>query len=653
LLGRCPGLRVLATSRALLNLFGERVIEVAPLDAEPASALFIQHAAAVKPGFALSPENAPLIAEICRRLDHLPLAIELAAARARMLTPSKMTERLAHHVGAQLDLLTTGPRDWPARQRTLRDTIEWSYALLTTDEQRFFRRMGVFAGGCGLEMARVVCGDSLDEGSTESLLQSLIDKSLIRETLGLDGAPRFDLLETLREYALVRLEESGEGPAIRLRMALYLCQLARSSQPYAFHLDHMDRLLKLAAERDNIRGALNWSRGPGGDSAVGLQLAGLFGWVVSWGGYWKMYLPPAEVDAWMIDIETRLPAVAAEDRTSVLFGLTDLAMCAGDTDAWRRMSPLIEDCALRSGDTTDLCLAEFARILATHCMAGDFVQSVPHYEKFLEISRANADWLAFAQNLYGRALALNGQPERAIALMGPSLAHWTARGIMWAPHGGTSTSRWLMAMALIQQDDYARARVQAELAVDDLARGGWTAGEAAYARMAALAAAAEGRADAFCAGAARMARIYPGIPAVATAHPMSRHVTAGETRCLLRCARWALLRHRSAFPAPVWSLLLLVLGRVFIGQANYPLAARLFGAAEALAGPAPAMPADPACLHLLDQQLAESRAVFAADPALVAVRETGTQMSFDDIIAFVLALEPPRDPDLTRAHDEQ
>ncbi len=658
LLGSCPGLRALATSRELLNLFGEQVIEVAPLDEAPACALFVRHAAAAKPGFALSPENAPVITEICRKLDGLPLAIELAAARARMLTPGKMLARLNHHSGAQLELLTTGPRDWPARQQTLRATIDWSYALLNSDEQSFFRRMGVFSGGCAFEMARAVCGDSgdgtsRDEASTESRLQSLLDKSLIKETLGLDGAPRLELLETLREYAVLRLEDSGEGPATRGRMAAYLAQLARSMQPYSFHPDHIGRLRRMAVERDNIRAALNWSRGPGGDYSAGLQLAGLTGWVVSWGGYLKVYLPPAEISAWMTDIDLRIRGVNPADQTSVLFGLTDLTMSLGDPDAWRRMVALIEDSARRSGETVDRCLAGFARILAEHCMTGDFARGEPHYEALLVLSESDPDWRAFAQNLYGRALVLNGQPDRAIGLISAARAHWEARGMVWAPHGGTATTRMYLAMAHIARDEYARAQTLAEQAADDNARGGWRPGEAVGARFAALAAAAAGQAEAFCADAARHLRIWPNVPREVTRHPMSRHMSPGEARVLLRCAAWALTRQRETLPGHVWPLLLVVLGGIMNGVGGASAGAYLFGAADGLLARANGLPADSPFRVLVEQQQANARTFWAADLALTLAWETGANSSLDDVTAFVRALEPPREPNQAPLFDNK
>ena len=649
LLTCCPGLRVLATSRALLNLFGEQVIEVAPLEEAPASALFVRHATVAKPGFAVTPETAPVIAEICRRLDGLPLAIELAAARARMLTPGKMLERLTHHAGAQLELLTTGPRDWPARQQTLRATIDWSYALLNSVEQVFFRRMGVFNSGCDFEMARAVCGDSVDRTSvdvpsTESLLQSLLDKSLIKEASGLDGRPRFELLETLREYAQVRLEESGEGPAARERMAAYLSQLARSMQPYSFHPDHIDRLRRMAVERDNIRAALNWSRGPGGDYSAGLQLAGLIGWVVSWGGYLKVYLPTQEIGVWMTDIELRIREVDPSDQTSVLFGLTNLRMNTGDPDVWQRMTPVIEDSAQRSGNTMDLCLAAFGRLLGTHFMTGAFDRAVPHYESFLTLSRADPDWHAFAQNLYGRALALNGQPDRAIVLISAALAHWEARGMAWAPHGGTSTTCGSLALAHIMRDDYARAQALAERAADDHDRGGWRPGEASTAQIAALAAAASGRAEAFCADAARMLRIWPGLPFPSPTHAVSLHMSAGEARCHLRCAAWALTHPRAELPGHVWPLLCILLGRILNGVGNSRAAAQLYGAADGLLQLLSDLPVDSPFRVLVEQQQANARAFWAADPALTLAWEAGARSSLEDVTRFVLALEPPCEP---------
>ena len=225
LLAAAPQLKLLVTSRIPLRLSGEHEYPVPPLDLpDPAHlpeiaslsqyeavALFIERARAVKADFAVTNANAPAVAEICVRLDGLPLAIELAAARAKLLSPQALLARLEQ----SLDLLTGGPRDLPARQQTLRATIDWSYDLLGPDEQTLFARLAVFAGGCTLAAAEAVCGgDGLLTG-----LSTLVDNNMLRQEEQPDGEPRFTMLETIRAYALERLEPSGEADEIRRRHA--------------------------------------------------------------------------------------------------------------------------------------------------------------------------------------------------------------------------------------------------------------------------------------------------------------------------------------------------------------------------------------------------------------------------------------------------
>ena len=250
LLVGCPKLKVLVTSREVLRLSGEHEFPVPPLALpdlqrlpalEPLSqyaavALFIQRALAVKPDFTVTNANAPAVAEICVRLDGLPLAIELAAARIRLLTPQAMLARLE----SRLQLLTGGARDVPTRQQTLRGTIAWSYDLLDEGERALFRRLAVFAGGCTLEAAEAVCQSARDPltGAGQALavevldgLESLVGKSLMRPQEAPGGESRFTMLETIREYALEKLGESGETAAVGRQHAVYYLGLAEEAQP--------------------------------------------------------------------------------------------------------------------------------------------------------------------------------------------------------------------------------------------------------------------------------------------------------------------------------------------------------------------------------------------------------------------------------------
>jgi predicted ATPase/DNA-binding SARP family transcriptional activator len=243
--------KVLVTSRALLRIAGEHVYDLPPIAADEAVALFERRAAALGAGFELSGANEPAVREICARVDHLPLAIELAAARSRTLEPEELLARL----GQRLPLLVGGRRDAPARQQTLRAAIDWSFKLLEQPQQRVLVRLAVFAGGMTLEAADTVCGADVDA------LTTLLERSLLRQR---PGSPlRFELLETIREYTLERLEESGEAETVRLRHADYFTALAERGEAELSGAGQAEWLERLESEHDNFRAALASLGGPG------------------------------------------------------------------------------------------------------------------------------------------------------------------------------------------------------------------------------------------------------------------------------------------------------------------------------------------------------------------------------------------------------
>jgi predicted ATPase/class 3 adenylate cyclase len=284
LLESCPRVLVLATSRTVLRLARERVFEVPPL-AEPdpqlvdpavigdydAVKLFCERAQAVQADFALTRENARPVVDICHRLDGLPLAIELAAARVRLFAPPALLERLSSPLG----LLTAGPRDVPVRHQTLRAAIAWSYDLLSSAEQGLLERLTVFAGGCTLEAAEAVA--DADGGLGIAVLDgvgALIDKSLLRRLDGKPGEPRFGLLETIREYALERLEVSGEAEKLRRTHADYFVALGEQAEAHLRGGPHFASWLdRLEPEQANLRTALRWCI-ERGDVERGLRLGG-------------------------------------------------------------------------------------------------------------------------------------------------------------------------------------------------------------------------------------------------------------------------------------------------------------------------------------------------------------------------------------------
>jgi predicted ATPase len=363
LLAAAAGLKALVTSRAVLRVYGEHDFPVPPLPLpDPkrlppagagfvsalsqyaAVALFVERAVAVRPDFAVTNENAPAVAEICHRLDGLPLAIELAAARSRLLPPQAMLARLAR----RLPLLTGGARDLPARQQTLRGAIAWSYDLLDEAEQRLFRRLGVFVGGCTPEAAEAACageesGDTSDESRTGGvlsrlvsplssldLLASLADKSLLRYEEGAGGEPRFGMLETIREYALEQLEASGEAEAIRRRHAVFLVAVAEAADRRLQGPEQVGALDELETEHDNLRAALEWSGSPAGDPTLGLRLAGALAWFWFQRGH-------ASEGRRRLDAALRAPGAAARtaERARALYGVAPLAYLQGDFAAAR------------------------------------------------------------------------------------------------------------------------------------------------------------------------------------------------------------------------------------------------------------------------------------------------------------------------------
>jgi predicted ATPase len=301
LLDAAPRLKLLVTSREPLRVRDERVVPVLPLalpDTEhlpdldrlsrvPAVALFVERVREVQPTFALTADNAQAIAEICRRLDGLPLALELAAARSTVLPPAALLARLVH----RLPLLVHGARDAPERQQTLRNTIAWSYDLLAESEQALFRRLAVFAGGFTLEAVQAICvwdaastAPSSEAGADAVLdqLAQLLDKSLVQPQQGEGGEPRFTMLETIHEYTQERLVASGEAATVQERHANYFLRLAEESYPQMYGPGRDVWMERLDREEANLRAALAWSKADKEAVQTGLRLVGALGF------YWAL-----------------------------------------------------------------------------------------------------------------------------------------------------------------------------------------------------------------------------------------------------------------------------------------------------------------------------------------------------------------------------
>lgn len=346
LLAASGGIKVLVTSRVALNLRGEHEYPVPPMELpgpDPSAGadeiglveavqLFVQRAQAAHHGFRLTAENAAAVAELCRRLDGLPLAIELAAARVRLLPPQAMLARLGGGAGAEpgsgarLNLLTGGARDLPARQQTLRHTLDWSYNLLAEPEKRLFARLAVFVGGWTLEAAEAVCGDEIDLPDVLGSLEVLLSSSLVRRDPGDDDLePRFRMFETIREYALGKLAEGGEAANLARRHAQFYGSYMQPITARLYTSDTMRYLRRMGEEHDNLRAALAWAVEPGNDVRVAVAIVE--------GAYWFWYRRGHlfEARGWCRRILERLnspmPSVAA---ANVLLYSALFAMWQGD-----------------------------------------------------------------------------------------------------------------------------------------------------------------------------------------------------------------------------------------------------------------------------------------------------------------------------------
>ncbi len=297
LLTAAPGLVVLVTSRAVLRVRGEHEFSVQPLglpsqyERDPehsaAVALFAERARASNPSFAITKENAAAVAEICRRLEGLPLAIELAAARVRLLPPAALLSRLS----SRLRLLTGGAADLPERQRTMRGAIDWGHDLLGEDEQTLFRRLAVFAGGWALDAAEEVAGEDLDLDVLDGM-DSLLGQSFVRNLGGEGIEPRFAMLETIREYALEQLQGSGEARAVAARHAVYYLDLAERAAPHLRDRDQVVWLTRLESEHANFRAALRWA-----DEQVDVDT--VLRLSAALGGFWRVHCHFTEGRHWL------------------------------------------------------------------------------------------------------------------------------------------------------------------------------------------------------------------------------------------------------------------------------------------------------------------------------------------------------------------
>jgi predicted ATPase/DNA-binding CsgD family transcriptional regulator len=449
LLLACPSIKILVTSRAVLHVEGEYEFAVPPLSLpDPlhlpaheellqygAVALFVQRAQAVQPDFVLSEDNAAALAQICIRLDGLPLALELAAARSKLLSPQALLGRLNH----RLAVLTGGRQDAPIRQQTLRDTISWSYDLLNVEEQQCFRRLAIFVGGCSLEAAEAVCSVPMYRGFTAGeadlslpamdLVASLLDKSLLQQSDRGRDEPRLLMLETIREYALESLADSGELEATGESHAMYYLALAEQSEPELF--GHQQRLWvgRLMRDAENFRTALQWLQTHHRKEQL-LRLAG------NLGHFWYMCGRFSEAMLWL---ETALrevaPDVAVSARIKALYIVALIASHLGQSDLLFVRARECLALARQNEDSRGFVIASWP--LVHHLLAdGDMFEAHTQAEETLTFVRAHApaedSWtLACALNAFGSVVLSQGDYTQAQHLYERAIALFKEAGDLW------------------------------------------------------------------------------------------------------------------------------------------------------------------------------------------------------------------------------
>ena len=343
LLSACPGIKILVTSRAALHLRGEFERPVAPLEQEAAVTLFLQRVQSVLPDLDLTLEAIQAAIAICQRLDRLPLALELAASRVKVLPPQALLERL----NSRLPLLTGGALDLPERQRTMRNAVAWSYDLLSPDEQRLFRQLGIFVAGCTLEAAEAVCGevDELAIGTVLAGLTVLVDHSLVLSEGGA-GTPRFTMLEVIREFAVEQLQAQGKSEVLSRLHAMYYLRLAEGVAHMGPDQDARDA--QVIQEFANVRAALEWAL-EHQESELGLRLANACGRI------WYIAGMGSEGLRWVetflaLDTQAGARTVAPSVRIAALYGIGHIALERGEFDRTEMLAKEELALAERIGD---------------------------------------------------------------------------------------------------------------------------------------------------------------------------------------------------------------------------------------------------------------------------------------------------------------
>ena len=469
LLSASPNLRVLATSRIPLRLYGEHEYLVPPLalpDPErpppvdslthyEAVRLFVERARAAKADFSVTNDNAPAVVEICHRLDGLPLAIELAAARIKVLSPQKMLG----HLGNRLKLLTGGARDLPQRQRTLRSTIEWSYGLLAEGEKMLFARLSVFAGGRTLEAIEAIC-DAEGDLPVDVLdaLVSLVDESLLKQEEGVGGEPRFYMLETVHEFAREKLKESGEAEKLRRLHADYFLALTEEAESGVEGPQQAVWLERLEEEHDNMRAALSWSLGQEEDAELALRMGAALGEFWDLRGYWS------EGRRWLEEVLAKSSRTPTAARARALQRISWLVYLQGDLDRAEEASQealRLEGVELFRTGGGDSTAADLQRVLGMVVGArGELERETELLEDSLALSREAGSLRGVALSLFclGGAWRQQDDLERATQLLEEALTKFRQTG----DQALIASVLTHLGLTFLFQGDLERARATSE-----------------------------------------------------------------------------------------------------------------------------------------------------------------------------------------------
>jgi predicted ATPase len=484
-IGRCRGVQVLATSRARLRIQGEHVHQVRPLpvpeqlpSAEealewPSVALFVERAQAVRPDFDLTAEYLEPVVRICRRLDGLPLALELAAARVAALPPAALLERLEE----RMSLLTNGARDAPARHQTLQGTIAWSYDLLDPGEQRLFRWLSVFRGGWTIQTAEAVCAVPLagDDGTSEQrsildALFALIEHSLIQLTEEAPGEPRYIMLETIASFAAEQLLASGEAAEAREHHAQVFLRLAEEAEEFLVSPDRLPWLRRLDLELDNLRAALTWSASPEGEAELGLRITGSLSW------YWYLRGHLHEGARWgerLLSISPGAGQAVTPGHARASFAMGGTGIMLGEAATAR---PFLErSLALsRAGVDAHRLVHTLSMLGLTLTSLGEYAAAVALYDESIALARQGGKrWMeGYVLTNKGAALVLLGQSELADALYRTSLAVFEELNDGW----GRGIALRALAGLAVDKGDLPAARALYEQSLPHFRQTGDTRG---------------------------------------------------------------------------------------------------------------------------------------------------------------------------------